>query len=91
MDGTITIPHKLELEYPVELGSGETVKAITFNRRPTTGDLRGVKVENLTDLSVAMTVACRISDMPVELKNKVDGADGIRIMEVVTRFLESGL
>lgn len=87
----IIVPHVVNLDYPVEMPGGETITKITFNRRPVTGDLRGVQVERLSDLDQAMTVAVRISDLPVAAKSKVDAADGIKVAEVIAGFLEPGL
>ncbi len=84
----IKIPHVVDLEFPVEHGD-DIVEKVTFNRRPTSGDLRGVKIDELTNMSMAMTVVCRISDFPVALKNQVDAADGLALVEVIADFLDS--
>ena len=85
----IKIPHVVNLEFPVEHGD-DIVEKVTFNRRPTTGDMRGVKLDELTNVSQAMTVVCRISDFPVALKNKLDAADGTALIEAVVGFLDTG-
>lgn len=89
----ISIPHVVKLEYPLEYGPEDNLKVVeevTFNRRPTSGDMRGVKLSDLENLSLGMSVVCRISDFPVALKGKLDAADATELVAVLPRFLDLG-
>ncbi|MBI9079194.1 MAG: phage tail assembly protein [Pseudodesulfovibrio sp.] len=85
----VKLPIVVDLVEPIEFGD-DTVDKVSFNRRPCSGDMRGVKLDDLTDVNKGMVVVCRISDLPVALKSKVDVADSIELVGVLTDFFDRG-
>lgn len=82
-DGSIT----LTLQFPFDDISGERVETITLKR---------LKARHLRKMSAApnmdemLDIAQQVSGMIPKDFNEIDGADTIKVMEIVSNFLENG-
>ncbi|MDR1946637.1 MAG: phage tail assembly protein [Desulfovibrio sp.] len=79
-------PLKIELQTPVTHGADE-VRELTFARRMTAGDLRGVNVARVLHDDI-FEVASRLTGQPPSVIRSLDIADYMAVAGVVTGFLD---
>ena len=67
----------------------ETITELRITRRPTAGDLRGVKISELTFDDI-ITVASRLVALPPSVLNTMDLSDFTELSGVIGAFFGSG-
>ena len=82
------LPHTLQLKHPFSRGT-ETIKELTFSRRPKGKDWKGIPLSNMK-MDDMMTMAHRILEVPISLIEELDTEDLMSVVEVMTSFLPNG-
>ena len=81
-------PIVIKLTVPLTHGA-ETITELRITRRPTAGDLRGVKISELTFDDI-ITVASRLVALPPSVLNTMDLSDFTELSGVIGAFFGSG-
>ena len=81
-------PIVIKLTVPLTHGA-ETITELRSTRRPTAGDLRGVKISELTFDDI-ITVASRLVALPPSVLNTMDLSDFTELSGVIGAFFGSG-
>lgn len=81
-------PIVIKLTVPLTHGA-ETITELCITRRPTAGDLRGVKISELTFDDI-ITVASRLVALPPSELNTMDLSDFTELSGVIGAFFGSG-
>lgn len=83
------LPYTLTLATPVAYGS-ETITSLVFARKPVAKDLRGIRLSELDKGDHLITLASRLTGQPPSVIERLEMADTMACLEVVSGFLPGG-
>ena len=81
-------PIVIKLTVPLAHGT-ETITELRITRRPTAGDLRGIKIRDLTFDDI-VTVGSRLVALPPSVLNGMDLSDFTELSGVIGAFFGNG-
>lgn len=84
-ENTTPQPTIYKLKYPIKVGD-ETIAELTL-RRPTVKELRQTGGANA--MAASFDLVARLADVPLSTVDKLDGEDGVAVLELVEDFLPS--
>lgn len=85
-DKPISLPHIIDLEFPVEWGKDEIRKIITIKRRLQTKDVMSIPTENLK-FGHMVTLVSKITGEPLSFVKELDTIDLFKCIRVLQNFL----
>lgn len=84
---------KYELKKPIQVGEkGEPITALVFREEMVAGDLRGIKMGSMGDLSSddILKIAGRLCAQPDIVMNKLSIPDFAEVVKIVLPLLQGG-
>jgi len=82
------LPIKITLEKPVKHGESE-ISELVINREMVAGDLRGIRVENMTFDDMYL-VASRLTGVPLSVILQMRMGDTLKLTDAIGVFFDNG-